>query len=235
MIESLCSNILSKCDPKSTSAFISKTNLKNRIYLIDTEGPKLIAWNLSSAANDGKSLSYWDFSDYQHSFLSGTDIYGPRPLQIYPALYPVGKDRFAVAIVNSVNEAYSGGGAEFNIADFVVLEDEQDESENIDQHQALYSSVPFSCSKMIRACFSEHDRKTLRSCHDVFEGHLSIQYPPLGQPGSLWKFIWNESIRPSNAKEEETHINFSMPRNRGMTKWNKLPRNVSFCGGAAVF
>src|SRR5690606_9576597 len=82
---------------------------------------------------------------------------GAKPLEIHPALYPAGPGLWAVAVLTRGREGYSGGGAEFVTADFVRLEPEAAE---VGASQRLYASVPFSCSKIVRACFTEKEYKT---------------------------------------------------------------------------
>jgi hypothetical protein len=109
---------------------------------------------------------------------------------VYPALYPAGPGTWAVALVSDLHESYSGGGATFSIADFVVLPDGADAG----PPTALYAGVTFSCSKLIRACFTEEDyRRRGDKCHDEFDGFLTLEYAPSTSPGRYaWTAVWHE-------------------------------------------
>jgi hypothetical protein len=66
-----------------------------------------------------------DFSAYVES-LKKEDISGAPDarLSLAPALYPLAEGKWAVAVLQTVSEMYSGGGASFDTADFVPLEGE---------------------------------------------------------------------------------------------------------------
>ena len=227
LIKSICAGLSTPCNPTSTSAFISHPVSQSKIYLIDANRPMLVIWEAPSP-NNASNAHYWDFSTYRHSYPPVSDGGDPKPLEIYPALYPIGNDRFAVAIVSVSNEMYSGGGASFSVADFVALND------NKTKHDVLYPSVPFSCSKMVRACFSEREYKTSRHCHDESSGYLTIQFPRQQNKG--WAFTWNEIDWPahtSKAKEKRVRTPFSIPSNLDGNERSKVLEKVPFCGGPA--
>ena len=84
-------------------------------YYAILPGPQLL--KLGYAAG-WKVLQRWDFSDYAPAERELGDGTAP-PLDIYPALYPLGGDRFAVAVLGGWSEMYSGGGGSWQDADFV--------------------------------------------------------------------------------------------------------------------
>jgi hypothetical protein len=108
------------CNPESTTAYVTSEAPQGKIYLIDTEGPMLAVWE-ALEMNNAPQVCQRDFSNYRHSYPPVTDGSDPARLQIYPALYPFGNEGVAVAIVSVSQEIYSGGGADFYVADFVLL------------------------------------------------------------------------------------------------------------------
>jgi hypothetical protein len=164
-----------------------------------------------------------DFSGYAQSLKkedSGTasDTGDKRDmrLSLAPALYPLAEGKWAVAVLQTVSEMYSGGGASFDTADFVPLEG----------GKALHEGIPFSCFKMIRACFSEKDYKTSKHCHDESNGSLRIVYGEAARPGAPydWQYTWLQSEWPQNEPQRAattTRIRFTA----------KTTERADFCGG----
>jgi hypothetical protein len=143
---------------------------------------------LHGNGQDWSVLRRWDFSGYRHSH--PIDDPSNSPVVVYPALYPAGPGGWAVALVSDLDESYSGGGATFSIADFVVLPDSADAG----APAALYTGVTFSCSKLIRACFTEEDYKRRgNNCHDEYDGFLTLEYAASTSPGRYaWTAVWHE-------------------------------------------
>ncbi len=162
----------------------------NRFYAI-VPGPQLLQLDYRAASHEWAVLSDWDFSN----FTPTRDVQGDGdnpPLQIYPALYPLGPDRNAVAILSSWTEAYSGGGGSWSYADFVELK-------AAGQHAdaASVASVPFSCDKSIRACFSEQDYKSSH-CSEDFDGTLRLKFVASADSPKAYDWIatWKETHWP---------------------------------------
>lgn len=135
----------------------------------------------------------WSFADHQPAVAPSADLGGePEPLKLFPALYPLGPGRWAVALVSSQTESYSGGGASFETADFVSLTPGGPDG-------WPPQGVPFSCSKMVRACFSEREYRTSKHCHDEYAGALRFAAQP--EPGAdyRWTLTWRETDWPAGA------------------------------------
>jgi hypothetical protein len=156
-----------------------------------------------------------DFSDYAQGLKKDAD----RPdthLSLAPALYPLAEGKWAVAVLQTVFEGYSGGGASFDTADFIPLEG----------GKAVQEGIPFSCFKMIRACFSEKEYKTSKHCHDESNGSLRIAYGEAAKPGAPyeWQYTWLQSEWPQNepkSSASSTRIRFTA----------KTTERADFCGG----
>lgn len=206
------------CNPSTTRAWMRRgASRHEHLFLIDDSMPKLIELDMSDPAHPSVFHS-WDFFSYRHS-RSASDEEQSEKLSIFPALYPVGVNEYAVAILKHSKEMYSGGGAWFETADFVILNDDSERA-------ALYASVPFSCDKWIRACFSEEDYKKKDSCHDNYSGSLRIAFPESPDPNPSWRFTWLEN---------DVSIKFSVPP-YGVGKPLGPVTSVPFCeGGPAEF
>lgn len=97
---------------------------------------------------------------------------------IFPKLFPMTENRYAIAQIDTFSEMYSGGGAGIERANFYELKDSG-------QTHRFIENYPFSFNRMIRACFSERDYETSKGkCHD--EDSLSLDIRPL-KP-MLWQF-----------------------------------------------
>jgi hypothetical protein len=129
----------------------------------------------------------WDFSDYPHSETS-RGCGNEASTRIYPALYPVGPAYWAVALLADICDGFAGGGASYAFADIVVLGDADAPV------VALYRGLPFSCSKDLRACFTEEEyRRKGAKCRDVHRGFLTLQYAPSASPARYtWTAVWHE-------------------------------------------
>jgi len=146
---------------------------------------------------------------------AGTGMADVR-LSLAPALYPLAEGKWAAAVLQTVSEMYSGGGASFSKADFVPLDDAR----------AVHEGIPFSCSKMIRACFSEKEHKQSKHCHDESNGSLRIVYDEPARPGEphSWQYTWLQSEWPANTPASgmtTTRLHFTA----------KTTERASFCGG----
>jgi hypothetical protein len=139
----------------------------------------------------------WDFSGYAHSH-PPTAVGDPDPIAIYPALYPAGPHAWAVALVSSDQEMYSGGGGTFSYADFVLLGDETDAN----RPTVLYKDVWFSCDKVVRICFTEEDYRARHGdCHAKTTGYLTLDYAPSSVPNRYaWTAVWHPSDDTASAR-----------------------------------
>jgi hypothetical protein len=176
-----------------------------------------------------QELQTWDFSSLLPE--PGAEREGFSSPQIYPALYPAGPGFWAVALVVGSNEMYSGGGARFEWADFVLLGDPEKE-----EIQPLFQKVPFSCSKMIRACFTEKEYARSKHCTDDSRGWLTLRFAPSKRSGRYdWILTWHEWEWPSDTFESQAttrqttiRLGAGDPPEIQERKLEHLP----FCGGA---
>jgi hypothetical protein len=92
--------------------------------------------------------------------------------------------------------------------------------------KAVQRGIPFSCFKMIRACFSEKEYKTSKHCHDESNGSLRIAYGEAAKPGAPydWQYTWLQSEWPQGEPQRATttsRIRFTA----------KTTERADFCGG----
>lgn len=110
---------------------------------------------------------------------------------IFPKLFPMTENRYAIAQIDTFSEMYSGGGAGIERANFYELKDSG-------QTHRFIEDYPFSFIRMIRACFSEHEYKSSQGkCHD--EDSLSLDIRPL-KP-MVWQFRYRYSLDVSPASD----------------------------------
>ncbi|CAN5545750.1 hypothetical protein BH10PSE4_BH10PSE4_45100 [soil metagenome] len=175
----------------------------NDYYAILLSGPTLLTLS-HEADKPWRVKDRWSLGDYAPI---ADDDAGDRavPPHLFPALYPLGPGDWGVALLRGRSEMYSGGGASVETADFISL---KAIAASARAARPVYGGVPFSCSKMIRACFSERDYKTSKHCHDESTGGLRIRYAP-AKPGAArhgWTFVWSETDWPQDTLESKaTH------------------------------
>lgn len=225
-LDELCAGLATPCIPASTKAYVEKGSTAGTVHLIDSSRPMFVSVNNA----EQRQVHAWDFSGYVHSVPPMADAGGAAgKLEIHPALYPVGVSDYAVALLSSVSEGYSGGGARFDHADFLQLN--MDQKANY-KFSVAYAAVPFFCSKTIRACFSEKEYKTSPHCSDESSGTLRIRYPDR-DASTGWKFSWTQNEWPSNVKKNQAStatVPFAIPPGPSATTPAVLPKNVEFCG-----
>ncbi|MDP5240573.1 hypothetical protein Q9Q94_13595 [Uliginosibacterium sp. 31-16] len=183
-IAQLCASLPEPCDPAQLSAFVPSRPMPVDLYLIDESKPALLAAKFGPTGalqlQFRQDFGQPDGVEESTETAAGWADEGPR--RIFPALYPVSPTQWAVALLSRRSEMYSGGGASFERADFIPLGTDA----------ALHAGIPFSCNKMIRACFSEADYRSGRPCHDEYSGRLSIRYQTRpGQADYRWQFFWH--------------------------------------------
>ena len=172
-------------------------------YAVLATGPTLLTLSVD-AGQHWRVKDRWSLSDYTPTPDGGGGDRADAP-RLFPALYPLGPGDWGVALLNSRSEMYSGGGATVVTADFLSL---KAIAASPQAAKPVYGGVPFSCSKMIRACFSERDYKTSKHCHDESAGTLRIRYAPAkpGAAGNSWTFVWSETDWPQDTPESKaTH------------------------------
>jgi hypothetical protein len=173
--------------------------------------------HFSEVAKSWQLVELHDFSAYVASLKKRDGGITPDARQsLAPALYPLADGKWAVALLNTVSEMYSGGGASFETADFVSLDDTK----------AVQVGVPFSCSKMIRACFSDKEYTTSKHCHDESNGVLRIHYGEATASGApyAWTYTWLQSEWPHDKPHRATTTTRS-------EFTEKTTSRVDFCSG----
>ena len=161
----------------------------------------------------------------------------PTPEQVpEPERFMQRLKRFAVVIalwlaLLPLEEAYSGGGATFDIADFVSL------SEADGSFSPVLRDVPLSCSKMVRACFSEDDyRRLATNCHDLYDGSLTLSYSQAASPDRYeWTAVWHERDQGqgmSKSQAVSTGQRIKVPQEAADRA--RVFRSVSICGGGPM-
>lgn len=225
----LCAQLPQPCSAEYFSIYKPARPIREAgFFIIDSMHPALIG--IRDIAGDKAEVMFrYDFSAYSHSFAPNEEAQPAKPLTLFPALYPVRQGQWAVALIRKRQEAYAGGGASFDVADFLRLGPEPATPD------VLYAGVPFSCTKMVRACFVEADYRKSQHCHDESTGGLSIQYRTLGnRPDYAWNFLWHEQdwpakTAPSGARHTEHR--FSLPNGPRTSSSSLLPAEVPFCNG----
>jgi hypothetical protein len=172
-------------------------------YAILLSGPTLLTLSVD-ATKHWRVKEKWSLQGYAPTADDEVgDLAGPPHL--FPALYPLGPGDWGVALLTGHSEMYSGGGANVEVADFISL---KAVAASAQPAKPVYGGVPFSCSKMIRACFSEQEYKTSKHCHDEFTGALRIRYATAA-PGTArhgWTFVWSETDWPQDTLQSKaTH------------------------------
>lgn len=134
---------------------------------------------------------------------------------IFPKLFPLDQNRYAIAYLIERTEGYSGGGAQIQRANFIELKQKGQKDEFI-------TDYPFHLSQMIRACFSEEDYKNSEGhCHDFYNLDLDIRViKPM-----LWQFRYTYETKISPASDsgeksvkETKHININL---------NQIPKTLA--------
>lgn len=180
--------------PGETSRFQlyrSPLDTKDLGWLIDVDG--LLVSRVRQTDSSFVVLRYWDF---------GAVVSEEPPenssRSLAPVLYPVGRDRWAMAVLTSHSTGYSGGGASWTWATFHELRDlAAPEAVKEGGLELLYQAIPFRCSKGIRACFSEQEYRKSKSCQETWVGGLRLRYGLKEGSGLFaWTADWEETHTP---------------------------------------
>jgi len=193
-LSKICDGLNLKC-ADGAALWKKKSARDSQVYLID-DSQQLI--QLEQIQNRYKIIDQWNFKNYvHHSQQSFDDDLADYGTEIFPAFYPLNRDKVAVALVKQYGAGYSGGGRGVHVADFLMLEPEG-------KFKTALVEIPFYSYEMIRACFSEKDYKISPHCHDESGSTLSIQFKDVGKPFYQWTlnytdFTW-ESGKPEKSK-----------------------------------
>lgn len=218
-----------QCAPEATQAYIAKDRLGGRVFLIDKSRPAILSLTNTKGSTGYQVERRLDLAAYRHSF--DPQAYGGDSLlTVYPALYPIGKDAFAIAVIASVGQGYSGGGAGFEIADFIPFLG----TSPADAIKAVYRSVPFSCSQMVRACFGEKEHEHSKHCHDEREGVLTLDYRLDKTGGPDWRFKWHLTEWPAHVgknMQKKRIVQLPIEKSEDGNKSYNAVESAEFCGG----
>lgn len=199
---SICSAFKDTC--KGSAAIWKAKNSDDSFYLI------LPGTRLMEVQREGDTLTkvaMWDFSGYKTEHTPDEDLTQDENY-IYPALYPLSKTKWAVAIVSRWSAGYSGGGRSEEIADFMMLN--RDGS-----YQPAFKNVPFSSAAMIRACFTEADYAKSAHCHDESWSVLRLKITDTAKAFYSWRFITTSyswpAFKDKKATEKKTIVRVEYP------------------------
>lgn len=213
--ERLCAALPQPCKPQGLRLYRSRDAAPQE-YVALAEAPLAMARVQRGPGGAWTVQQLHDFTGYRHSKTDRDDA----RLSLAPALYPLAEGRWAAALVSSIGEMYSGGGASFSTADFVPVTGPGARA------VAAHAAVPFGCSKMVRACFSEKEYKTSAHCHEEAWGSLRIAYGTPSRPGSdyAWRYTWLQSEWPAHRRQSAT--------TRSVTRFTDGGGDAApFCGG----
>jgi hypothetical protein len=213
----LCAVLPQPCDVQQLGLYRPRSASSSDFVVLSAQPLAMASMQFSEVTKTWQRVQLHDFSSYAKSLQQDADGTLPQTrLSLAPALYPLAENKWAVAVLRTVSEMYSGGGASFDTADFVAL----------DGATAVQVGIPFSCSKMVRACFSDKEYKTSKHCHDESTGTLRIGYGEAKGPDEPydWKFTWHQTEWPHDQPQraaKTTRRDFSA----------KTTESVDFCGG----
>lgn len=200
IVTRLCAQPGVNCEPDVTQAFVSKKKTLKVGALIDSSSPQIAIFRLNQ--NGDWVLSYIaNFANFKHSFTATLKVYD-SPLTIYPALYPLGNDQWAVAVVGQISIPFAGGGAGIAVADFVKVP--HSSTSTTEEGKTIYKKIPFSCSKMLSACFNKSDYTNSKHCHEESSGRLELSYSTGNKGSVVWHFRWHEVNWPPHVPQSQT-------------------------------
>lgn len=217
----LCALLPQPCEPQTLGLYRPRGGAAGDYVVIATEplamarvqqrGPK--------GAGGWQLERLHDFSGYaaaKKDAASSSSGNADAQFSLAPALYPFAEGQWAAAVLRTVSEGYSGGGASFSKADFVPLEGTR----------IVAEGIPFSCSKMVRACFSEKEYRNSKHCHDESSGSLRIAYGEPRRPGEpyRWQYTWVQSEWPA-------HVPASATTTSRLHFAATTTERAGFCGG----
>lgn len=224
-ISDFCKTQTPACNAATTKAYVRRKGKNGFVYMIDASKPRLIRSNLHDPK---QSPMTWDFSRHVMTFKFPQDDKQQRA-DIYPALYQVSADSFAIALTQKEMFGYSGGGGMDVSADFLLLTSSR-ASANTWGFKPLYRGVPFTSSSITRACFTEKDyadwrHHRRRDCHDENSAYLTIEFRPKNEAHGPWRFTWHFTHLSSEkaSLDKKIHLPFDVIESEGLeAKENRL-------------
>jgi len=187
----LCALLPQPCDPQTLGLYRPRGGAAGEHVVIAAEPLAMARVQRGKGAGGWQLERLHDFSGYaaaKRDAASGS--VADAQFSLAPALYPLAEGQWAAAVLQTVSEGYSGGGASFSKADFVPLEGTR----------IVAEGIPFSCTKMVRACFSEKEYRQSKHCHDESSGSLRISYAEAARPGEpyRWQYTWLQNEWPAH-------------------------------------
>lgn len=168
----VCQSIPLDCKNKKSWSLYRVETAKDELYVISA----LKLYQLNKSKQGIQLINSWDFSAHVPQKVSTfwtteEDIHEPsKDKLIYPRLFQISANTYAVAVIQSFSEMYSGGSMHEERADFFELLPKH-------QYQLRFQNIPFSVNRMARACFSDSDIKESKGkCADDENLVLNIQY-----------------------------------------------------------
>lgn len=224
-ISDFCKTQTPACNPTTTKAYVRRKSKDGFVYMIDASKPLLIR---SSLNNTTQPAMTWDFSKHVMTFEFPPGDKQQRA-EIYPALYQVDADSFAIALTQKQMFGFSGGGGMDVSADFLLLTPSR-ASANTWGFKPLYRGVPFSSSSMTRACFTEKDHADLRHhrrrrCNEENSAYLTMDFKQTSEAHGPWRFTWHLThLSAEKAKlDKKIHLLFDVIESESLeVKENRL-------------
>lgn len=182
--------------------------------LLSLRTPDQALWTLSvgNIAQFGNSATGFKLLRQWHIPLVAEEEMARSGQYVFPKLFPMDQNRYAIAVIDTFSEMYSGGGAGIERASFYELKD-------YGKTYRFIENYPFSFNRMIRACFSEQDYESSKGkCHD--EDGLSLDIRPI-KP-MLWQFRYRYRLDVSPASDSGEK-SFKGSRNLNIDL-NKVPK-----------
>ncbi|MEN8367062.1 hypothetical protein [Acinetobacter bereziniae] len=202
----ICQALKVNCG-KDVEVWKKQSGADTHLYLTD-DTPQLIEFIKEN--NQYVVLNSWSFQQYQHHGRNSDfdNELNNDGLSIYPAFYPLNRQKLAIAVVKRWSTTYSGGGRAEEIADFVMLEPNH-------AYKLALADVAFHSYEMIRACFYQEEYQSSPHCHDESGSNLSIQFKDIGKEYYQWRlnftdFNW-EAFKPESSKVVEKSYNIVVP------------------------
>ena len=188
-LKKMCAALNTPCKPSTTQIYRDPDSPKSYVWLIDESKPMLA--KLATGQPQPLVLIEMDFKGHIHSAPFSQP--NEEPMVIDPALYLTPTGDKAVAVLISQRTGYSGGGKMDTLADFIILSTSRLRLEAGVNYPAIYQSVPFESSAIIRACFTKEEyadsqKQKRRSCHDKYSDELHITAQRLENRTGPWVF-----------------------------------------------
>lgn len=203
-IKVICKAVSKQCKAGMITAYVPRTDGMVDVAFLISDGARLLVELHRSAADQYVATNHWDFGEFEHSALPNDGVALDETLSIYPALYPVGKGTYAIAVVSHAYQMFSGGGSGTDLADFIRLGANGQWSRYAD-------SIPFACSSAIRACFSEKEYRYSKHCEDYISGYLSMKISNNYDWHLTWvTYSWPSYTPKSKALTTRTPINVEL-------------------------